>query len=38
MGQCTEGVTVKIQGRQFCCVTPQDVPELFEKYILPHIG
>ena len=38
MGQCTEGVTVKIQGRQFCCVTRQDVPELFEKYILPHIG
>jgi hypothetical protein len=28
---------VKIQGQQFSSVTPQDVPALFEKYILPHI-
>jgi NADH:ubiquinone oxidoreductase subunit E len=38
MGQCTSGVTVRIQGRQFSCVTPQDVPELFEKHILPNVG
>lgn len=37
MGQCATGVTVKIQGQQFSSVTPQDVPALFEKYILPHI-
>ena len=38
MGQCTAGVTIKIQGRQFSCVTPEDVPALFEEHILPYIG
>lgn len=37
MGKCTSGVTVKIQGQEFTCVTPEDVPALFEMYILPHV-
>lgn len=38
MGRCTGGVTVKIGETYFSAVSTADVPELFEKYVLPIVG
>jgi len=38
MGRCANGVIVKIQEKYFSGVSEDDVPQLFDKYILLSPG
>jgi len=37
MERCTHGVTVQMGGNIFTAVRPEDVPKLFEKYVLNRL-
>lgn len=35
---CAKGVTVRVDGKTFAAVTPEDVPRLFVEAIAPLLG
>jgi len=38
LGKCTDGVTIKVDDRIVCGVSPENFTDIFDKYVLGTVG